>query len=413
MTFARQSSGAIGVSVVSAALGGALACLTLFGEAPVPEKADEGALEAPRPPALLLSEDDDESACQITVRALSADGTPAENARLHLASVGADRSLGAPLEVAPRAGGVFRFTQLPRGTFHLSVLEEGAEGAAPPAWECRHGGERAFFEVELAPARARVAGRITGRGGTAVPATELLFEQPEGRKAGLAGVLHVPVDATGRFELALAPGRYHALALAPHHISQRQEITVVEGRRVELALKLPWRPEASGVVVDGEGRPLAGAQVFAGPLLDPKVPPNGVVTDAEGRFVLPVVAGAPVVLAARSERGLATVSLPPVRSLEGHSGLRLQVSPGRTVDGWVQRRDGRPLAFGEVQYRVRALGLVGSAATDAEGHFSVAGMPRGHDVELWARGSAIGAWGAQVATPEQSRVLLTYVPPAF
>ncbi len=348
--------------------------------------------------------------CQVSVQA-TLEGRPLNEVQLSLYLVGA-QGTESTWQAVPRDDGVHRFTALPRGTYHLVALRDGGAPQTARVWTCAQGDERAFFQLDLPAGGVAFTGQVTGRGDRWVEGTEVLLEQPDGHRGAFPGIAHLPVDADGRFAVTLLPGRYSLLALAPHHTPRVQELTVDDNGGVT-RLALQWRPEARGVVYDEQGQPVAGADVFLGPSFDPKVGASVVQTGADGSFVLPILPGREVMVAARSERGFGMTTLAEVTALEGHTGVVVQLSEGRTVGGWIEHRDGRPCAFCDVSYRVKSHGLVGVVKSAEDGTFALSGMPLGADVELWPKDGAIGAWGGRVATPQQSRVLLTYVPPAY
>jgi hypothetical protein len=391
-------------------------CLLAIGNGPDPEPPEPPAeVEAPAPEeapawadAIPAAEDD--TGCQVSVQA-TLDGRPADAARLSLHRVGQSSTVST-WSAVPRADGVHRFAGLPTGTYHLVAEAEGRAPVAAQTWTCGAEGERAFFALTLDEVGAPFEGKVTGRGGVVADGTELMIEQPDGFRAAHPGVVHLSVDGDGSFATRLAPGRYTLLALAPHHTPIRQELTI-DDNGGKTRLRLAWRPEARGVVYDEAGAPVAGATVYLGPHFDPKVPPSMATTEEDGSFVLAVLPGQNITLTAKTNAGVGHVSLPEVSKVEGHTGVSIQLDAGRTVTGWLEHRDGKPVPFGEVTYRIKELGMVGVVKAKDDGTFALAGVPASADVELWPKNGAIGAWGGAVASPGRDRVLLTYVPPAY
>lgn len=306
------------------------------------------------------------------------------------------------------AEGDFVVDDLAVGTYHLNLLGTEFETTTLPPLSCEGDNSRIYWERGLRAARGRVQGRLRGHDGRWVPGAELLLQ-----KAANDGVVHVPIDSDGNFSLPVAPGLYQYVAMAPQHAARTGELRVPSAGSIHLPLDLEWRPTLRGRVTSADGRVVAGARVFLGPRYDPKTPPNVVLTQADGTFEIPVVKSTGLRLSALADDGCAMAHVSDLGSSETPSRVELRLQPGRTLEGWVQRRDGRPHASGEIRFRIKSLGVVGSGYADADGHFTIAGLPTGEDVELWAEGSAIGAWGAAVAPAGQNRVLLTYVPPPY
>jgi hypothetical protein len=354
--------------------------------------------------------DDDDDGCQVSVQA-TLDDRPADSARFALHRVGAS-STEATWTASPRADGVHRFAGLPHGTYHLVAEHLGRAPVAAPPWTCAGDGERAFFALDFDKIGAPLTGRVTGRGGELAEGTEIMIEQPDGFRGAFGGIVHLSLDDEGTFATRLAPGRYTLLALAPHHTPITQELTITE-HGGQTRLRMQWRPEARGFVYDDAGAPVAGATVFLGPHFDPRVPPSMTTTEDDGSFELAVLPGRDILLTAKTDVGVGHVRLGEVTQLRGHTGVSIQLKAGRTVSGWIEQRDGRPVAFGEVTYRIKELGLVGVVKAKDDGTFALAGVPLAADVELWPKDGAIGAWGGAVASPGRDRVLLTYVPPAY
>jgi len=355
-----------------------------------------------------------EASCSMTVGVAEGEASAAlAGARLTLhhvvgrrAAGHGERTLTANLDVTEDA----RIEGLVPGLYHLTAI--GADGrlSSGPALRCVDNTTRHFADLTSATHTFRVAGEVTGANRDGLGNGEIVLEQLEGEPV-LLGPAHLPLDAEGRFEARLPPGRYQMLAVAPEHVGRRLSVDVTADLEVKLALD--WRPEVKGIVVDESGRPLAGARVFLGPRFDPNVSAVVVGTDDFGAFTLPVRPQfAPVVTAVVGDR-VGTVSLPAVTRLGGPEGVEVMVRAGRPVHGFVLTAAGRPHAFGTVSYRVKELGIDGEVRADAEGRFLIAGMPRDEDVEVWPKGGASGLWAGAVSTPEQSGVMLTYVPPAY
>ncbi len=401
----------------SALLSGACvaAALSLNALRPPPPPLPPAIVEAPlaelavRPAAGNLA-----GGCQIVVEV---DDAAAE---LLLFQVGVDRTVStwtarpSPSKAASK-GSAHRFSDLGPGTYHVNARVSGKALVAAPTWSCDGKGERADFKLATASSSSSLTGRVVGWGKRAVPGAEVLIAQPQGHETTTPGVLHVPLAADGSFTALLRPGRYEVLAAAPHHVAQKRalEVAAAEGAQVKLNVRLDPSPVVAGVVVDQEGKPVPGAVVSLGGIYDPKAGSAAVVADDQGRYELPIPMGSALTVVARGAGKLGRTSVAAVVDPAGVAGVELVVEAGRRVSGLVMTQRGEPHAFAPVRFRVRALGLTGVEKTDARGAFVLDGMPAVDDVEVWADGNAIGAWGGAVASPGADRVLLTWVPPAY
>jgi hypothetical protein len=339
--------------------------------------------------------------CELTVE-LSAPG-----AQLMLQRVAPERTEPVLQQLGMER--IHTFDRLDAGTYQLTVGGAGLPLSGARPFVCVDS-ERGSRRIVFAPSSHRVTGRLLGHRGQAPAGVELRLEQPIGAKDSVAGPLLVPVDASGTFDVLLPEGRYIALVTAPHHRALRQELNVTD--RTAAVLRLDHEPLVRGQVVDASGQPVPGAEVFLNTGLDPRLAPTRTVADALGRFALPAHSQGRVRLAARSDAMFGTAALGRIRTLEGVDGVEIVARKGRSVSGYVQTRTGRIKPHAAVRYRVKGQGIVGTVEADDEGRFTVGGLPP-DDVELWAEGSAIGAWGGAVATSGMSKVLLTWVPPAY
>lgn len=186
-------------------------------------------------------------------------------------------------------------------------------------------------------------------------------------------------DGSGKALLeALEPGRRRVAAATPGDEPLRTvgaEVELVDGQRTSVVLRFSPGPRLTGVVVDGRGQPVAGAEVRAAPasLLESAFGEGELqpfsfrarrewlsgssmawYTGASGRFTLTRLPPGPLVVSAyRSGYTLDERATPgPVRKLEGKPGVltgpgagevRLVMKALAHVRGRVVRTDGSPV----------------------------------------------------------------------
>lgn len=343
--------------------------------------------------------------CDVYIR-VRQDGDMTPAIRLMVHEIDTQHTLRS-IEV-PYAAGAFFHARLSQGTYHINLIGDGTESTTFPLWSCEGDNSQTYWERDLKQASARAVGRLIGRNVQPVKGAELLLQ-----RENQDGVLHVPVEADGRFSIDLPAGRYEYIATAPSHGAQRGTLRIAKNGKLKMPLQLDWRPVLRGWVRTQAGTPARSAHVFLGPSFDPKTPPNVVLTDANGHFEIPAVPGAGLRLSVWTGKQYAVASVAGLDGSAKEADIDLLLQPGREMSGWVQKPDGRPHAFGVIRFRIKHLGMVGTAKADAEGKFQLQGLPRDADVELWAEGNATGAWGAVVASARQNRVLVTYQAPAY
>jgi hypothetical protein len=357
--------------------------------------------------------------CQITAQVFD-DATREDGADATLRLVRASATGASEVWTAQtNARGAHRFANLPAGVYHLAAFDQAgpSSGRAPvaaPTVVCQGDGARYFSAVTFTDVEHELTGLITSTDQRAIAGAEIAFEQEATDRGALAGVLRIPVEADGSYRVKLAPGRYIAQLMAPHHAVQTRKLTIApDALASTMNARLAPAPHVSGVVVDDTGAPVPHALVALGGALDPKAKQVRVRADVDGRFSLPVRLGQDVTLTARADALVANASVGVITQPLGILGVTLQLHEGRTVVGQVTRADGSAHAYGEVRFRVRELGLTGTERADGAGNFTLPGMPQGADVEVWAEGNATGAWGAQVASPGNDQLALVYVAPAY
>jgi hypothetical protein len=370
---------------------------------------------APSPWLVATAVAKDDAACQLSVRVVDERGDVVDDAPLKIAKLGAG-VVEAGCDALTDHKGTHRLIDLARGSYDVTVDVAGKALQGTPTFRCDQDGKRAFFDVVVKDSDRVVTGTIHGvRGGKKQPlayATVAVFQDLANRNA-LGGVVRVRTDGDGQFSARLPAGQYVAYATANDHVAAKTHFTV-DAPLTQMQLALAFMPSVSGVVVDDAGVPVAGAVVAMGNAYDPRAKASAVVADSSGRFRLPVHEGQELTLTARGDGKIGRTFVGVVTA-ERAPEVRIVASVGRTVSGVVTTPTGKIVAFGDVQFRIKSLGVEGTARTDASGRFVLDGMPQNEPVEVWAKGNATGAWGARVAEPTTSptQLALLYIPPAY
>lgn len=183
-----------------------------------------------------------------------------------------------------------------------------------------------------------------------------------------------------------------------------------------VAVLLARGAAVAGKVVDDAGKPVAGARVAAAlatepfPVIHPRR--DGVLTSADGAFVLPALAAGTYRLSASDGTHADATSGPlTVDGKHARKGVELVMVAGGVVRGTVTDGAGQPVAAADV--RVVAQGHVAwrprrQAFTDADGRFAITGLPRrGVEVVAWhPTGASAIARADLAATPAHDVALV-------
>jgi hypothetical protein len=217
----------------------------------------------------------------------------------------------------------------------------------------------------------------------------VVFAKPMDDDSGGDGPREGRTDAGGALRLTgLAAGRYFVRATSVHHLRGKPaEVVAVADREVRCELVLVSGESISGIVLDPQGAPAAGARVstrvaqtrrrFRGKgARAPKV----VLADAEGRFVLDGLAAGTYDVTAESGSDEAGYAPALARGVDtGTDDVVLQLGRGSHVAGRVLALpDRRPVADASVFTRTaEPAGWTRSARTAGDGSFTLGGLPAG------------------------------------
>lgn len=264
-----------------------------------------------------------------------------------------------------------------------ATIMQGSEGLGDPA------------EIRLAEG-AYVHSSIVDQEGHPLPGLETeIAVHP-----GLAGLIRGPkTDENGEVAIGPLPTGVELVIEPPgdvYHLSlnstwwrgRKAEITLKPGEVYELPTLVvdPEGRSAEGIVMDEQGRPVAGARVVP---FRPTVPRNEVFTDEQGRFTLTRLAirGEVWIVASHAtEPHHAAVQIDPD---EGEP-LEIVLKPAATVRGQVVDGEGRAIQGARVRaIRMLRIGDTTSiwnaawipepepVATDADGFWSIDGLVSG------------------------------------
>ena len=298
--------------------------------------------------------------------------------------------------------------------------------------------------TRAASSALRVHGQVVDRRGEPVPGARVVASSQLGLPLDLSTKEQFPwfqrmqavCDAQGRFELeGVEPGALQVLVRAPGFAPlTKSGLGIPKSGEHELEpLVLARGAILSGIVVDPDGRPVAGAEIQRRdpaeerPFLVMGAREAAAVTGPDGRFRLDELACGAWRFLVHSERhpDLVVEGLADEPGVE-KSGLRWQLVPGATITGTVQgvpesERDGLEVRAQRAgSSELFGLGGARIAPVDRSGRFEVAGLDVGQAYELEARRTRSGSDGfwersrsaAANANAGDTGVVLQYQPEA-
>jgi hypothetical protein len=230
-------------------------------------------------------------------------------------------------------------------------------------------------DIVLEPADGELSGRIEGENGEALADARVTLRMLD----GLSATEVTWTDAKGVYlftELALGAGEI--VVEHPGHGEVVREVDVQRGRElVDVALPVGWSLEVE-VRAENSGDPLAGAHVTAGT--------RHAITDADGRARIDNLVGDTATVQVTAD-GWGADRARVQRPGEGEAApeARFTLREGGGLSGRVTDYRGDPV--GDALVVAYTAGAdpreLGRATTDADGNFSIEGVPEG-DVELVA-----------------------------
>lgn len=255
-------------------------------------------------------------------------------------------SLAGPATTDAR--GHYRLGPLAKGSYRIIVHADSFQGGFAMK-DLPEDGPTLDFQLKKSVPVVGVAVDTEGQ-----PLPHLALELWSPGKRGTAYILGhhghpaMPVDTTKTDERGVF--RLSAPAVGPHDLNTdstevRFTSMRLEAPTQEVRLVVDRGLSLQGVLVDEAGQPVAGAQILSVEAEPPYRSGGKVLTDAEGRFLLPALTESAYLLYAwyEGDRTLREAST-RVQPRRGFSApIQLRFEPGHSWTGRVEDRQGQPL----------------------------------------------------------------------
>lgn len=295
-------------------------------------------------------------------------------------------------EARTRPDGTWEVEDLAPGRYGLRVEARGFAPLEVPGIELPPGRDRADLGTVLLEPGAVLEGRVVDDAGTPV-ADARVDARPTDRRMGArrspmaGGREPVTSDLDGRFRVEdLVRGQRVEVVVKKSGYAEARVPGVTVPPEPPLVIALEAAATLSGVVVDEDGDPVAGASIGIraqggglGGLGGSFASGN---SDEEGRFTVQNVPPGDLVVTV-SARGFQTLEKTGLQVERGQDleDQRFVLEPGALVAGRVLDASGRPVPEALVQVlqddSARRLGRFSSASSDADGNYLLEGVSPG------------------------------------
>ncbi len=322
------------------------------------------------------------------------DGRAIERARVFL-NYETENSLGiSGHNTETDASGRFSFHRIPPGHFKVSARHDDFLPTDETIMLELSEGQRVEDQVIRLGRGLHATGRLVDSA-TAEPIAgarvKFHYQNPERRKNEwhLVDEKSANTAPDGAFIVAgLAEGQHEVSCEAKGYFRKKGEHVSVDGRSIEgMELTLDRGGTISGQVLDGEGKPVAGARVSArSPSReDNRDPFTGYAkTGADGRFTVVGFPEAPdyAVEAHHDVYATATVGGVSVKARQDVTGVEIRISAGGSISGRVRDTAGNGIAGTTVYVKEEAIppgrrGYIGASQTDPVGAYEILRLPPG------------------------------------
>jgi len=203
------------------------------------------------------------------------------------------------------------------------------------------------------------------------------------------GVRSAPTNTKGIATFSQMPvNRYQVVAKAPGYAPERSRVVISRsGAKAEISLTMNKGAAVSGIVVDAEGKPVAGASVVYQGASDWSVRGDrrldSVLSASDGRFTIAALPKGSFRFVATAEgHAKGSSELTELSGETETTGVEIRMEPSATLRGRVLSSKGEPIAAARVRVAamssgmVRRRGGVRQVYTDDQGRYEIGELRR-------------------------------------
>ena len=318
-----------------------------------------------------------------------------------------------PVWAITDANGAFRVSHMGTAAYEVRAA---ADGYVPGVTAAKAGADKPLL-IELSP-ELTIEGFVVYADGSPVEGAEVQASGGQNQVQTFGGMQQGPrsavTDKAGAFRVTGLSAGTWSLDVHPSYISElnikNKHVDGVAGGAKDVRITVEAGGTIAGRVVDGQGKAIGSAWIWANPMPKEGVQVNGNEwrqgqTRPDGSFTLAGLGDGPYHVQANANFGGRSFRPAQAENVAvGTKDLVLTLEAGLSITGAVFDPDGRPVS--QLQIQATPVDSQGgkaqgsSAMTDQEGKFAIAGLaPGDYRLEVPQWGGPNQAWVIDGTTP--------------